>query len=218
MQKIIEIFSLSILATTLLCIAWLSSGNVPAARRSFGLPISTEGPIYKIYYGADLARANALWRMCAEAHSPCELVKDVLPVLSCREGDGAHHVQGTGQGDTFAPPVLEMPNSARLSQSAAEVWYLAEKLGFGVGLADPLRVAKSFQYLTDLNDLQTELLGRVMPGMAVGQWQRMRAFNDGGRLAAWLGNIERSIEGPFYFGQRMSACDFFLVRLITLSH
>lgn len=175
-----------------------------------------EQPTFRIYYGSDLARANPLLRMCAEAKAACEWVTDVdkvKDVVSCREGDGSHHLQGRGTGDTFAPPVLEdlsAPHSRLISQSVAASLYLAERLGFGVG-AEPYRVGKAVQYMTDLNDLESELIGRYGSARAGDGWERMRAFNDGGRLASWLGNIERSIEGPFYFGKKLSAPDFYLV-------
>ena len=33
-------------------------------------------------------------------------MEEVIQVVSCREGKGNHHLQGTGRGDTFAPPVV----------------------------------------------------------------------------------------------------------------
>jgi glutathione S-transferase len=170
---------------------------------------------FRIYYGADLARASPLLRMCAEADAACEWVTgdEVLKVVSCREGEGQHHLQGVGHGDTFAPPVLQdlsAGNDVFISQSVAAAHYLGERLGFGVGVG-LLQSTKSVQYMTDLNDMQSELIGRYSDYFAQGSWARMRTWNDGGRLASWLGNIERSIRGPFYFGEALSAPDFYLV-------
>ena len=173
-------------------------------------------PSFRIYYGIDLARANPMLRMCVEAGAECEWVTNssaVLSVVSCREGEGQHHVQGVGTGDTFAPPVLEdiSAGGKLISQSVASSLYMAERIGFGVG-PDAWRSAKAVQYMADLNDMQSELIDRYSDyWKAGGDWGRMRTWNEGGRLASWLTNIERSIASPFYFGDALTAPDFYLV-------
>jgi glutathione S-transferase len=177
---------------------------------------------FRIFYQGVRARADPLLRMCAERKHAADCqwqtdMKEVVRVVSCREGLGSHNIQGTGAGDTFAPPVLQdlvAPGQPYVSQSVATSLYLAEKIGFGVS-DDPLLVAKAVQYMTDLNDLRSELIGRWVAGRYEGDsWQALRTWTDGGRLASWLENIERSVAGPYYMGGALTAPDFYLVSVM----
>ena len=43
----------------------------------------------------------------------------------------------------------------------------------------------------------------------------LKAFLEGPRWAALAGNVDRSIQGPFYFGETMTCVDFFLANIIS---
>ena len=61
------------------------------------------------------------------------------------------------------------------------------------------------QYLADIVDTFENGVGKNNE-----HGPTLKKFMEGGRWAALIGNIERSIKGPFYFGAEPSCVDFFL--------
>ena len=137
---------------------------------------------------------GAILHMCTVASSGCKIDGNVTEVRA--RSHLAH------EGDTFAPPIVAS-GGMRVSQGLAATVFAGERLGFNVGVTN---AAKAFQYMLDLQDFVHEL-------EAVGyKPEAMEAkYPRPGRQAAWLAHFERSISGPFYFGQAPSYVDFFLL-------
>ena len=162
-----------------------------------------------VYYGGELARAGALFRMCDEVPGAlCVFESDDTIVRRVSSSNRLASADGNASLDNFAPPVvLDHSNGEHISQSVAATIYLGQKLGFGEGVGD--NVAKAVQYLNDLQDLNSECAAIEYLDRAA-KWPD---FIEGGRLDAWLGNVERSIRGPFYFGEQRTYVDFYLVQV-----
>ena len=190
--------------------------SVPLLSRWLSIASSDE---FIIYYPPMLARAGSLFRMCAVAQANCKHVSEfpkLMRVVTGTHGQGGHNVPAVGQGDTFALPVLEH-RGRRLSQSVAETLYLGEHVGFGVG-PDMMDISKAVQYMSDLNDMNSELMSRRFEGKTNGNWSRMKEWNDGGRLDSWLTNIERSIQGPYYSGDHLTSPDFYFAMMMSYQY
>lgn len=145
----------------------------------------------KVYYHAILGRANALFRMFEAANIHAELEGDMSKVLASR---GA-------AVKNFAPPVVEI-DGVFVSQSQACVAFVGAKCGFDKGLDSCV----AMQYMLDLTDMASEA------GSAMGKGaDAFKAFwAEGGRGDKFLTMIEAQIQGPFYTGDGMHYCDFFL--------
>ena len=102
-------------------------------------------------------------------------------------------IDGTGKGDTFAYPILD-DDGFVLSQSAAVTLYVGKKFGFMPEKEQD--VYKAIQYMNDAQDFMSEALSAVGDAKLVDDF-----LVSGPRFDAWMGNIERSIHGPYYFGQ-----------------
>lgn len=167
----------------------------------------------QLYYWPFLGRAGALVRMLDAAGTPYEWVStDQMPhfmgVLSSRARSFSPVTGTCTDCDTFAPPVI-VDGATTISQSVAAAMYVGEKVGFGGGRIPS--VPKAVQYMNDLADLNSEALAASLGGGD--DPSKLRAFVEGGRLAAWLANIEHSIEGPFYFGAKPTYVDFFALNV-----
>ena len=98
-------------------------------------------------------------------------------------------------GDTFAPPILK-DGDFTISQSTACAMYAGEKAGINNFDSYP----KALQYISDLVDLFELAIG----GAGNKGGADLKQYLTGDRFKKVVGNIERSIKGPFYFGDKVS--------------
>lgn len=154
----------------------------------------------KVYYwGGMFGRAGATLRMLEEAGAPYEVVSDFMPL-------GLFSAFGADATDNFAPPLI-VDGDEHISQSTACAMHVGNKHGLNKGIANP---AKALQFMGDLIDLFEN-------GIAASQGKggaALKAFLEGDRLPKILGNIERSIQGAFYFGAAPTYVDFLLCCLM----
>lgn len=145
-----------------------------------------------------LGRAGSLVRMLEHAGIPFEYKSSFPDLASKCSSFGAI-------GDTFAPPLVE-DGDFIISQSTACALYIGRKCNFiPPAAADE---AKAFQYVCDLIDLfENGIANAKGKGGA-----ELKIFLESDRFRAMLGNVERSIRGPFYFGE-VSYVDFLLCAL-----
>ena len=73
---------------------------------------------------------------------------------------------------------------------------MGKKIGFATPDED-----KALQFLLDVADLHNEFGKAHGAGM-----ESLRSFLEAGRFGLWMGTIERSIAGPFYFGNCVVTC------------
>jgi len=150
-----------------------------------------------LYYWPLLGRANAAVRMLEEAGIEYEHVSDMKQLAGKASAFGA-------QGTTFAPPIVQDGDKI-ISQTIAVNQYIGEKCGFDKGVDRAL----ALQYMLDAGDLQSEL-GRKNENPDT--FCDFMKGKDGkpSRFSLWLNNIERSIKGPFYFGDTATYVDYHL--------
>ena len=81
--------------------------------------------------------------------------------------------------------------------------HVGNKCGLNVGITNP---AKAVQHLADIVDLfENGVGGALSKGGA-----QLKLYLEGDRLPKLLGNMNRSIKGPFFFGDAPTYVDFFL--------
>ena len=152
--------------------------------------------IIKVYYWPFLVRGASLVRMLEHTGTPYEYISDKAEMAKLCSTWGA-------TGTTFAPPVI-VDGDYMISQSTATCLYLGKKLGLMPKGYDDF---KAFQFCSDIVDTFEGGLGKNNE-----QGPTLKAYIEGPRWAAQMGNIERSIVGPFYFGEEPCAVDFFLLQ------
>mmetsp|Transcript_41942 Transcript_41942/g.111716 ORF Transcript_41942/g.111716 Transcript_41942/m.111716 type:complete len:200 (+) Transcript_41942:417-1016(+) len=104
-------------------------------------------------------------------------------------------------GDNFAPPVV-VDGDMMVSQSISASLYLGAKLGLTpAGYND----YKAMQFCGDIVDTFEGGVGKNNEDGAA-----LKKFIEGDRFARLMGNVERGIVGPYYFGEEPSSVDFFL--------
>jgi glutathione S-transferase len=161
-------------------------------------------PITVVYWPM-LARGASLVRMLEHTGTPYDYVSDKAVMaqhLSSNMFNSARE-NGEPQGDNFAPPLL-IDGDVQISQSVATCLYLGHKLG----LTPPgYNDFKAMQFCADIVDCFEGNLGKNNEDGAA-----LKSFLAGDRWKALMGNIERSIKGPYYFGEKPSAVDFFLLQ------
>lgn len=173
-----------------------------------------------LYYWPFMGRAGAVVRMLDATKTPYKWISvdrnhptspesvEMLSMLSARARP-YHAVTGTCTDcDTFAPPVV-VDGDAVVSQSVAVAMHVGDRVGFG-GTRIP-SIPKAVQYMNDVADFCSEAMAAALSPDAV---VKVRAFIEGGRMDAWLSNIEHSISGPYYFGQWPSYVDFHLLHMV----
>lgn len=157
--------------------------------------MSDFAPVKIYYWGGMFGRAAALIRILEEAGAPYEVISDFMPL-------GLFSAFGADATDNFAPPLI-VDGDECISQSTACAMHVGNKHGLNKGIANP---AKAVQFMADLVDLfEIGIAGAQGKGGAA-----LKAFLEGDRLPKILGNIERSIQGPFYFGVSPTYVDFLL--------
>jgi len=152
-------------------------------------------PVLKVFYWPKMMIRNApIIRMLEHTGTKYEVVSDfdqMSAVGSFKKGEG----------DVFAPPFV-VDGDFVISQSTACAMYVADKVGLTPKGANQF---KCFQYISDVVDTFEANLGKHNE-----DGPTLKKFMEGDRFKALLGNIERAIQGPYYFGGELSACDFFL--------
>jgi len=154
------------------------------------------GDMIKVYYWPFLVRGGALVRMLEHMATPYEYISDKAEMAKVSSTWGA-------KGTTFAPPVI-VDGEYIISQSIATCLYLGNKLGLTPAGYDAF---KAYQFCADCVDTFENGLGKNNE-----DGPTLKRYVEGDRWAALMGNIERSIVGPYYFGAEPSAVDFFLLQ------
>lgn len=145
-----------------------------------------------------LGRAGSLVRMCEHANIAYEHINDFPSIAAMGSAFGA-------KGSNFAPPIAVI-NGKAVSQSTAACLFVGKHCGLTEGMDADLAP----QYLIDLIDtFEGGLSGAKGKGGAA-----LKAFLEGDRWQALAGNVERSIQGPFYFGESPTCVDFFLANIV----
>lgn len=152
-------------------------------------------PLIKVYYWPMLARGAPLIRMLEHTGTPYEFVgPEKFAEVGSFKG---------AQGDTFAVPIVADGDFA-ISQSTACSLYLGHKTGLDAKCTG-FNQFKASQYMADIVDTFEVGLGRQNEAGPT-----LKKFIEGGRFASLMGNIERGIKGPYYFGEAPCCVDFFL--------
>ena len=147
-----------------------------------------------VYYWPMFGRAGSIIRML-EHGGAAYTVKSEFPDIA-----SVGSAFGCTKHDTFAPPIV-VDGDFVISQSTACALYVGEKCG----LAAP-NTFKCSQHLSDIVDFY-EL------GLAAAQNKgggELKQFIEGERITKLLGNLERGVQGPFYYGDKPTVTDFFL--------
>ena len=148
----------------------------------------------KVYYWPMLARGAPLVRMLEHTGTAYEYISDPSRFAEVCSNKGA-------QGNCFAPPVI-VDGDTIISQSTAATAYLGNKLGLTPPGFDQF---KAMQFMADIVDTFEGNLGKHNE-----QGPALKKFLEGDRFQALMGNLERGIVGPYYFGAEPSCVDFFL--------
>jgi glutathione S-transferase len=149
-----------------------------------------------VYYWPMAGRAGAVLRMLEHA--------GISYVHKSEFPDLASVCSAFGAGaDTFAPPVV-VDGDLTISQSTACAVYIGQKCN----LVPPegVNVAKAFQFIGDIVDFYENGLGAARGKGGA----ELKKFLEGDRFRAFASHLERSIQGPFYFGDAPCYVDFFL--------
>ena len=151
--------------------------------------------VLQIKYWGILARASGLFRMLEEAGVEYEYIKDKALMNCALFG---------GESTNLAPPVIT-DGDVTLSQAPACFQYLGNKLGFNEGIDVP---EIAMQYILDLNDLFDSLFKESSKGRENNDVEALQAYMTGDRYQRHLAAINRSIKGPYYFGDKPTYVDF----------
>lgn len=158
------------------------------------------GPL-TVYYWPVSGRVIAVLRMLEESKTPYTLKSDFGDIAAVSSGYGA-------KTTTFAPPILKDGDDL-ISQSALIAAHVGKRTGFDKGVDCSL---KALQYMLDVNDFVEAL---TIAAKTVETAKAFLTAPDAGKLShadEWLNNIENSIKGPYYFGERPTYVDFWLVQ------
>jgi glutathione S-transferase len=151
--------------------------------------------VIKIKYWNILAKASGLFRMCLEAGAEFEHITTASDMGCAFLG---------AETSNLAPPVVE-DGKIVISQTVACHQYLGNKFGFHKNIEVP---ELAIQYMADLSDLHDEMAGKASAGESKNDVKALQEYLTGDRYKSHLRAIERSIKGPFYFGEEMTYVDF----------
>jgi len=157
----------------------------------------------KIYYWPFLGRAGAPIRMLAEAGVEFEHVSEM--------GEMAGKCAAFGsEAGTIAPPIFE-DGDYIVSQSTAVTMHVGAKYGFDVPDAP-----KANQIMEDIKDLFENGLTKNCSDA-----KTLKAYLEGadgkpGRFTVFAGAIERNVQGPYFFGDKMTYVDFYWANAVGL--
>ena len=150
-----------------------------------------------------LFHASALVQMCIASRivgegPPCEINTNGTQIYSIASADGAK------VSDMFAAPLV-FYKGQHVSQSVAATAFAGEALGFGKAIP-PGGTPKAIQYMLDLRDFVDQIAGTP-------PWVTFDQVVESGRLDKWMGNFERSIVGPFFYGKERTYVDYYFVSM-----
>lgn len=149
-----------------------------------------------VYYWPMFGRAGSAIRMLEHGKVPYKLVNDYPSIAAKLSAFGCTTT------DNFAPPLI-IAGDDHVTQSTAVCMHVGNMVGLNVGITNP---AKAVQHLGDIVDLfESGIAGALNKGGA-----ELKLYLEGDRLPKLLGNMDRSIKGPFYFGDAPTYVDFFL--------
>lgn len=123
-------------------------------------------------------RSGALVRMLEHTGTPYERITERVKMAEVC-------TTWSGEGDTFAPPVLD-DDGYKISQSVAATMYLAHKLGLEPPGFDEF---KAIQYCLDMTDAFELGFGKNHE-----TGEALKAYVEGPRWRALLTNLERGIQ------------------------
>ena len=160
-----------------------------------------------IYYWPLLMRIRAVLGMLEETKTPYVWKKEY--------GDIAAQCTGFGGGrDTFAPPVIQDGDNL-ISQSLACTMHIGEKCGFAKGIKSQ---AKAVQYMLDLRDFMEQCEANKISAARLAEFVKGPGGGKVSYFDEWMTNIERSIQGPYYFGENLTYVDFFACQVFDYVH
>lgn len=113
---------------------------------------------------------------------------------------------GGSAASTFAPPIVK-DGDVCLSQTAAVNLHIGTKLGFDKGVPSPAHGVMLMMNMIDFFE------GGISTAASKGG-KDLKAFLEGERVQKWIGNLERSIVGPFHYGDSPTYVDFMLCALM----
>jgi len=150
-----------------------------------------------VYYWPMLGRAGPVIRMLEHTQTPYEHrgPPDLMAMCSAM----------AGTGDTFAPPVV-VDGDYAISQSVACALYIGKRVGLTPKGYDEF---KAVQYMNDIVDTFDNGFAKNNE-----DGPTLKKFLTGERWPKLMGNIERAIKGPYYFGAQPCCVDFFLCHVI----
>ena len=101
------------------------------------------------------------------------------------------------ESTNLAPPIIIDDLPAEHGNS-----YLGKKFGLTSGIDSPAREALALQYMSDMNDMHSELVQKAMAGRLATppDVAALQEYITGSRYKAFLAAINRAIAGPFFFG------------------
>jgi len=153
-----------------------------------------------VYYWPMMGRAGPVIRMLDYAGVPYTHKSEFGEIASVCGAFGA-------QTTVFAPPVV-VDGDYKISQSTATAMYVGKKAGLTKGMDED----KALQILADLIDTFENGIGTAA---GKGGASLKQFFEDGepSRFAKLMGNIERNIQGPYFFGASLTVPDFVLAAM-----
>lgn len=157
---------------------------------------SSEASKLTIRYWPFLGRASPVFRMCAEAGVEFDHCSDQAKMQCALFG---------AKTTNLAPPMV-VDGAVTVSQAPAAMMYLGNKLGFTTGITVP---EVALQYACDVSDLFEAMRGVFIAGIAKNDLADAAKFMSD-RFKVIMSAIEKSIQGPFYFGEKVSWADFAL--------
>jgi len=156
-----------------------------------------QGGELTLYYWPLAARVSAILRMLDESKTPFTWKTDRADIAPVSSGWGA-------PTDTYAPPILKDGNSL-ISQSLAVTAHIGARTGYDLGISCPI---KALQYMADAYDFAECVNSHSKCVEEINKFVKAPEAGKISWLDEWLTNFERSIKGPFYFGNRPTYVDF----------
>jgi len=167
-------------------------------------------PVFTIYYWPFKARASGLFRMLVESDVSFEHLTD----------RGAMPCALWGQSSTnLAPPIIvdhqaASGKSLTLSQAVPCHAYIGTKLGLDKGIDVP-EIAQ--QYMQDWSDWHSELAEKAVADRKDNGISALKQHIMSDRYKMHLQAINRSIKGPYYFGETPTYVDFALCSYLDMA-
>jgi len=163
------------------------------------------GGALTLYYWPVLGRLNASIRMLKESKTAYTHKTDFADIASVCSGYGANT-------DTYGPPLVK-DGEHLISQSIAITVHIGQRTGFDRGVPCPI---KALQFLMDANDFMDAYGPAAKTGASLKAFMNAPEAGKPSPCDEWLTNMERSIQGPWYFGERATYVDFFVAQLFDV--